>query len=395
MDLASKLSLSCCQQIFGRTDTLKIPVVCGWIAVGTQVRWDTIARALRSRDTASRALASPITNGEYVEETEQNGIEARSGLTPQPYHVPPVEGDFDTPTQCLQLSNCLGGDVRGDERHEGPVYNYARIFTWCSLANYMHDAMSETLSQIENGRACRTRDDGSSNWIEDNPERNLTGDTRETAAYCGLEMTRIKAYPEWNPIPNVVWKQLMFASFMALFIQRGTTGPSLFIAYLTPTHGLGCRSGGYLLYGVLGTIVWLLLLFSMLLSHGSMLFYQRQHLDKPDMDFQNYKRDWLHWLMCGMAVLTRWLAKAIAIVNAVWIIISTISEYIGFYDNCWCKGNVLSLGDAGWVTLFKVASKSPFRHKPLSFRSDLRGCWDLYRCGPPIASTNNMLNLHT
>ena len=75
---------------------------------------------------------------------------------------------------------------------------------------------------------------------------------------------------------------------------------------------------------------------------------------------EGYVRKWPHSLLCGIAVVTRCLGKMVAIFNAMWIIISTIFEYIGLYDNCWCKADALSLGENGWLTLFKVASKSIF-----------------------------------
>lgn len=126
-------------------------------------------------------------------------------------------------------------------------------------------------------------------------------------------------------------------------------------ADLTPTRGLGCRSGGYLFYGSFGTIVWLLLLSSMLLSHACMKRYQAIHLDNPSIDFsqQGPERAWSHSALCGAAVTTRCLGKLIAVCNALWLIVSSLFEYIGAYDNCWCKADVLGLRDKGWVVLFK------------------------------------------
>lgn len=83
------------------------------------------------------------------------------------------------------------------------------------------------------------------------PEKNLAGDSHTTAHYCGLDIGRapIMAYSEWSEITAEVWKRIFVAALFTVFVQWGTTGPGILIAYYTPTRGIGCRSGGYALYG--------------------------------------------------------------------------------------------------------------------------------------------------
>jgi hypothetical protein len=52
-------------------------------------------------------------------------------------------------------------------------------------------------------------------------------------------------------------------------------------------------------------------------------------------------------------VATRVIGKWIAVNNAMWILGSSLKEYMGIYENCWCDSSNLSLGEArGYVTLF-------------------------------------------
>lgn len=108
----------------------------------------------------------------------------------------------------------------------------------------------------------------------------------------------------------------------AIFVQWGTAGSSILIAYLTPTISLGCRFRSYLLYSVLGTSSWLFLLSSILLSHAYMLCYQEAYKENPEIDFrrnrhrpENFNRSWGHTALCATAVIFRYIGKLVAVAN--------------------------------------------------------------------------------
>jgi hypothetical protein len=48
----------------------------------------------------------------------------------------------------------------------------------------------------------------------------------------------------------------------------------------------------------------------------------------------------------------RVFGKSLAVINAIWIILSSVFELIGFYNSCWCTGASLGLQDKAWVVLF-------------------------------------------
>ncbi|KAF2732487.1 hypothetical protein EJ04DRAFT_496825 [Polyplosphaeria fusca] len=309
-----------------------VPVICGWVTVGTQNSSNSIDHALRA-DIAYRAKEPPVlADTSVTEKGEQRGIMVRSVTN-------------------LELPRWLGADIIGDEKRVGPIFNYARVFTWWQLARTIESALTTSVNAIDNGKVCmlsREKDNARSWNVDKKPEDNLAGDSYTTAQYCGLDLNRgqILAYPKWNEITADVWKRICVAGIVALFVQWGTTGPGMLIAYYTPTVGIGCRTAGYVFYGVLATAVWVLLAASMLFSHAAMLRYQREHW---------YERTTAHSILCGLAVVTRLLGKAMAILSAIWLVLSSLLEFTGVYDRCYCKGNEIGLGkESGWLVLFKT-----------------------------------------
>ena len=356
----------------------------GWITVGTQYSHSSIQEALEDKG-AYRALKQPVEpDHEYSELEEQQGLVVRPGLSPQPHRVQTVVGGLDAPNP-NQLELPRWGwffRVGGDEQLKGPIYNYAKLFTWWQLASSVDGALYNTLDRVSNGRACSTthqqsilqqhnipyqqttpQQQATPQWNSNIPARdNLIGDIRETASFAGLDTRPILGYPKWIDIPSDIHMSILAASAAALFLQWGTTGGSFLIAYLTPTVGLGCRSTSYLFYGSLGTISWLCLLGSMLISHEVMLRYQEIHVDNPSIDFRlynnanspnHYERSWPHWFLCGAAVILRITGKTVAVVNTIWLILSSLLEFVGAYDNCWCNSNYFGMRDQGWAVLFK------------------------------------------
>ena len=174
-------------------------------------------------------------------------------------------------------------------------------------------------------------------------------------------------------------------------------GPAIMSAYLTPLKGLGCRSGSYLVYGAIATMAWLLFFTSSCLSHQAMLHHQRvtqkalyeqarasQHLSEPKPESaspltsiatplqdtppanenglpdsasaaKNELKSTRLRLVTLAAALTRWLGKLLVVLNTGWIIVASLLEFVGTFDNCWCKTNAPGLGANGSVVLFKGA----------------------------------------
>ena len=394
-----------------------MPIICGWIGIGTQQHSDSIDDAL---ETETAYLAPQDLNPRHSELYHQNKIqhglviagEGQSGLT--------TCTRFTTQQDVGDRYRTPGFfDLRGDEKLRGPLFNYARIFTYSHVVGHFRDALSVTMHNI-NGRKTVTGVPS----LEGDLKRQLCGTTEQTTQYAGLLDKSIYAYPEWHEIDPFIWRGMLFSALLALFLQWGTTGAAIMIAYLTPIVGLGCRSGGYLIYGAVATVSWLLLAISSLFSHAAMLQYQREQqklrqssLTTADTDTLNREPSvqipedaektlavnsspHLHPLeskpsrsptlnptttttsnipshthpqnlpphphppphhriqnlipVRPLAALTRYIGKTLAVTNAFFLVAISLAEFVGGYENCWCKADAPGLGAEGWVVLFKT-----------------------------------------
>ncbi|KAI5918187.1 hypothetical protein F4810DRAFT_693375 [Camillea tinctor] len=149
---------------------------------------------------------------------------------------------------------------------------------------------------------------------------------------------------------------------VAIFVQWGTTGAAIIMSYLTKVEGLGCRSGSYILYGVMGTMSFALLFTSSFLSQGAMLQHQTMQEESarsvdgwPDEQDTSLRvpKTLSPTLLRVCAVLTRLAGRTIIVFNSLWIVVSSIFELAGFYNNCWCQSDYIVKGARdGWIYLF-------------------------------------------
>lgn len=104
--------------------------------------------------------------------------------------------------------------------------------------------------------------------------------------------------------------------------------------------GLGCQSGSYLIYGIVSTLVWILLVFSASISNRWSLQMETAKV-RP------------HFVLGPLAVTTRLVGKSLAAANTLFLVATSAIQFTGLYDNCWCDACIPSLGrQAGWVILF-------------------------------------------
>ncbi|KAK7046418.1 hypothetical protein R3P38DRAFT_2507461 [Favolaschia claudopus] len=353
------------------------PVVFGYIRVGSQCKAGAIQEALvdnasypeRDQDGAAETsfafqrglrpnadMFPPLSHEERTL-TDDSRENYYHGITPstenfalndlQPHEplllqVPHPSGstrspvysseDITTPVspiihldRALPLTTWWGFDVRGDEHREGPIFNYARVLTWFAFVGHIEHALDTCLENFKDRMP-------------------IPMTTENAGECCGFRPARkdLAAFMAWGKIPHSALKRMGLAALVAFFVQWGTTGAAIFVAYHTPAVGIGCRSGSYLVYGLAATASWILLVFSNLVSHALM---QRVELDKAT-----------RMAVCflgGLAVTSRFIGKVIAISNAAWLIASTVLEDIGFFETCWCQTNAFQFGHDGWTSIFK------------------------------------------
>ena len=337
--------------------TWLIPIVLGWMTVGTQSGKDTVQHAIQGKRING---ASPL-----------KALEARSG-----FMYTSTQKHEDQP---MDVHGALWGSLQGDEARQGPIYNYARILTFPQLRDTIVHKFNtkvkplpdQELQSLPNGpedhnSAHTTASDSASSRSQATPtgyQRLVRNGTHRIEAGVTPDFTPDVCLPymSWEDVlSNSILKRNFVASnAVAVMLQWGITGSAIVISILTETRGLGCRSGSYLIYGILATSAHILLLISVFLSHHVMLIYQgdpRTRRREPQIrqtgvthnDPRSFHIKWFGRLAVSMRVL----GKSLAVVNAIWIILSSVFELIGFYNSCWCTGASLGLLDKAWVVLF-------------------------------------------
>ncbi|KAK4461196.1 hypothetical protein QBC42DRAFT_270579 [Cladorrhinum samala] len=317
--------------------TWLVPVICGWISVGTQNKADAVEVALRADD---------------ADLAEDEGV-----------CVPGIQRAFEVmhPDASDQM-NLLGCGIHGDETKPGPVYNYARIFTWRHTATQLiacfHSAAAELQAHSRELAGAPPRQPrerrgsipldkalGSAELLH----FQAAADVGRVTRCCRLPAPdgdqQLTVYPQSDELDADFWWQVVGAIITALFVQWGTAGPAIIIAYLTDVKGLGCRSGSYLIYGVVSTVAFGLFFLSVVCSRAALLRHQKTG-GRKGVAFNVFR---------ALAVGFRLLGRTLAIGNALWLIITSLFELVGFFDNCWCEGVVLVWGQDAWVVVFKSA----------------------------------------
>ena len=235
----------------------------GWITVGTQAGSHSIDAALRT-ELAAQAFINPRHNSHKLENDKtpekspvnekdekqdmrimaasptrseaKTLLKDRSGLSKdnQEGFIVLDEGNGLSPQpNSTGVSGALVPyshfmNVRGDEGERGPIYNFARIFTWTHLTKNVVDALIATVIRIRNEESLQEHlPEHVEEQHRGNPDpwmRFLEGSCAHTERYCGLDNNPIYAYPEWQQVPLEMWKAIAVASFWAIFVQWGTTG---------------------------------------------------------------------------------------------------------------------------------------------------------------------------
>ncbi|KAF5348997.1 hypothetical protein D9758_012734 [Tetrapyrgos nigripes] len=280
---------------------------------------------------------SPKCDSLHIEQAVRRANELAHVATANP-HEPVRASTIDT-RRAIYLRHGQGS-LHTDERCTSPIFNYARIFSWTITVEEVAYCFRQASK-----RAGRFEPVGQQKWVRGDRNirvqmENRVGTALEVQEYCGY-------YPDLTMPPRWgagVWSRILVASLLALFLQWGTTGAALLIAWWTPTRGLGCRSASYLGYACLSTLVWAILLLSTILSHYSTFSRIDPMNGQPIYNTRS-------WLAAGLSVALRRLAKVLATINAIGIVVMNIFQFSGLLDRCYCDSSVIGLGKSAYSVI--------------------------------------------
>lgn len=274
-----------------------IPVVAGWLQAGFESHPSRIAREV-----------------EHINESA---------------FVAPAQLDFQgrddpVPARDLGVYRALRIDTR--QRHDAecpaPIFAYARVFKNSAQAEHialMCDRVCDRLQAHIPAAFGRRQFTGGPAAAS-----NRHGTASEVIRFCASGRESV-----WAP---GIWRRIAYAAAAAVFMQWTTTGAAIAITYLTPTIGLGCRSGSFLIYGAVATIAWIVMLLSSILSHAASAEIGRTRA-----------------ILAFIAESLRLTGKVLAAANAVWLVTLCIFQFSGFYSTCSCMSGAWSLGKDAYV----------------------------------------------
>lgn len=107
---------------------------------------------------------------------------------------------------------------------------------------------------------------------------------------------------------------------------------------------IGCRALSYLLFGVISTLIWMMLLMSSILAHYSAGYSHRNLLSARAALTLS------HWL--------RRMGKALAVANSIWVVLACTFVYSSFYNTCFCNSSVVSRGGAAYNVIIATAGQA-------------------------------------
>ena len=239
-----------------------------------------------------------------------------------------------------------------DAARAAPVFNYSRIWEWSSTV--------ETIA-----RAFEHADKKARRHIPVNPKNtwehsrdkyptihhnNRTGTIVQAQDYCNIHVQG-KKEPA-RPVPPGMGKRILIASVFALGLQWGTTGSAAIVVFFTPTTGLGCRSGSYIIYGSISIVVWLALLLSSYLAHYAKVRHGPDILRGSRFNSPNLAK--------GLATFLRRLSIMTATCNAIFIILACVFQFSNFYNTCYCNASVLGRGSRNAYVIITPRSDYDF-----------------------------------
>ena len=123
---------------------------------------------------------------------------------------------------------------------------------------------------------------------------------------------------------------------MALILQCGITVAAAVVVIFTPPVGLGCRSLGYILYGINAIVI----MFFNIISTILVRFSETRTKSSTIKDFTAFA-----------AIILRRSSLLFAFANAVGFVVLSFLLFSGFLNNCYCLTGVIGRGSDAYIVV--------------------------------------------
>lgn len=311
-----------------------LPLMIGWLYVGSEPESGHLKDSLKEANSVARVA------------TDKRD---------EPVFAKDLKGQPNRPIEAVERHRV--DLARKDESRTNPIFNYSRAFFWAQNAEVIYRLVRNAAEREERGVSvhCPSTMDGAGaratkdrNWTANEVIRHCaSGDTPferffkaplpillsplgfpNGSTTIGLLPSFVghKGIQEPSLWPAGTWERVTLAASLALGLQWGTTGAGIFIYYRMHPVGLGCRTTSLLIYGILGTVSFLFLLASSILAHLS------RPRPGPGHRYSRFRVSQEFG-----AILCRWLGKIVATISGLGILVISLVQPLGIFDNCWCS----------------------------------------------------------
>ena len=275
-----------------------LPVVVGWLIISPRCEADKLQKALQEANA-------------HFHIAQDDGL---------PYRIPtPLNNDGVENGPALLLKPVKTMLLR-DEVHSLPVFNYARVFAWSSCADRVVEALIAASERAESRKSADSRPD----TTLPRPETRT-----QVVAYCQHPHRTFT----WG---RGVFMRMAIASFMGLMLQWCTAGAAaMIILYSTSLRvGIGCRSGSYLLYALISTLVWFFMVSSSIIAYYCDTAPPRKPRSEDGPQYPSHP--YLHELALSLNLL----GKTLCVLNAFWIVCSCMLHFSNTFNRCVCNSGM-------------------------------------------------------
>ena len=362
-----------------------LPLVVGWLYVGCQPEADHLRTALDD----AHDVTYVATAAEPVLATQVTGRTARA-IEPSTKHIDHVNADEKKTAPVFNYARvfiwsqhaehilrlCENAAAKADRRitvrhggewmggDDGTIPAYDRIGNEAEVVQYCMEECDDPIGHLPRGGSPQHPIHFTPySAYPPSPEPSAIG-FLAAGTYAGADAyarrhasdasakfdeeapsAEVRAIPEQPVFATEVFHRVVAASILALGLQWCTTGAAIIIHLVTPPKGMGCRATTFIIYGVLATISFGLLLLSSILAHLA----RRQSIRE--------RRSGLKTFIGYTATFTRWFGKALAIANGFAVLVLCTLQFAGTYDNCFCSSTIFGGSPNGVVWFIEADIK--------------------------------------
>ncbi|VDB86077.1 unnamed protein product [Peniophora sp. CBMAI 1063] len=310
-----------------------LPLVIGWQRLSPRCDYARVRDALERANENVYYVADHVKTTIYRPYAPHESIafpspQSSSSLSPPAPLKLRTAAPIPSPSKCQNRFPFALLQCDDDRGASAPIYSDSRLLPWSTSVELVSGAFRIAATVMKEQGI--------------NPAKDGQARRRFLA-----EVSRRIQQHQYRLNWRTLIRRCAIAGVLAIILHWGAIGSALIYAYYTFTSGLGCRAVSFLLYAVVGTFIWLLIVSSSFIVHYAQWLERQRRL--PRLDTSRYHLSPVFARRLAKAL--RILGKVLAVCNAVWIVTSCLFLFSNFYTRCWCDSSVLGRGAKNAFTL--------------------------------------------